>query len=633
MGVLLFHMDLGLPGGYVGVDVFFVISGFLITRLITDQQRHQGFTLAGFWARRLRRLFPALASVLVFTSVAAYVWFLPRDLQQYGESLSAQPALISNVFFWMKAGYFDSTGDVKPLLHTWSLAVEEQFYLLFPLIFLVRRSTDRTRLIGVIASIAAASFLLSVRGSYSHPSATFYLLPARAWELALGSLLCFVRPGNETAPVIRRSATWVGLAAIACAFLFYSGTTRFPGVSALLPCGGAALVIWGTTQDEGLGARVLSLRPLVFVGLISYPLYLWHWPLIVFWKYMQPLPGMTLQNKMALVAVSFLAATASYYFIESPVRRRQVLKSNRVLVSSSLSIALAFVGFGVMVHVQRGMPSRLPQDCQRLALAEVDPLQFSAQTSVDDLKNDLVMVSRDHHFASGVGRVDVLLWGDSHANSIAALITALATEHHMTAALIAHPSTAPLLNFWRMHPYALHGDAAREFASRTIEYVRSHTVKHVILAAAWESYASDPSDDPAIPVLFGSFGTFRLQLKRTVDAIQAAGADVWLVKDIPDVGIDVPRALSRMCLSNGDFESWKPSTYAHSSENAAVNGVIDSLRSSGVHTLDPLPFFVDASDRMRIEKDSYALFRDSSHLTSQGAQLLRPLFDELFRMP
>jgi len=203
----------------------------------------------------------------------------------------------------------------------------------------------------------------------------------------------------------------------------------------------------------------------------------------------------------------------------------------------------------------------------------------------------------------------------------------------MTAALIAHPSTAPLLDFWRMHPYALHGDAAREFASRTVEYVRSHTVKHVILAAAWASYAADPSDGPGIPARFGGFGTFRLQLKRTVDAIQAAGADVWLVKDIPDTGIDVPRALSRICIANGDIGSLQPSTHAHIAENAAVNGVIDAMRSRGVHTLDPLPLFVDGSDRVRIEKDSYPLFQDSSHLTTQGAQLLRPLFDELFRLP
>jgi peptidoglycan/LPS O-acetylase OafA/YrhL len=632
MGVLLFHLDLGLPGGYVGVDVFFVISGFLITRLITDQQGHDGFTLTGFWERRLRRLFPALASVLVFTSLAAYMWFLPRDFQQYGESLTAQSALISNVFFWMRAGYFDSTTDLKPLLHTWSLAVEEQFYLLFPLIFLVRRGLDRTRLIGVIALIAAASFVLSVRGSYTHPSAAFYLLPTRAWELALGSLLCFIGAGHETAPAIRRSAAWVGLAGIACAFLFYSAATRFPGVSALLPCGGAALVIWGTTQDEGLAAKILSLRPLVLVGLISYPLYLWHWPLIVFWKYLQPRPGITLQNKMALVAASFLAAFASYYFVEAPVRRRRVLKSTRMLVTSSLATALAFVGVGVMVSVQRGMPWRLPPDCLRLALAQVDP-RFVLQTSVDDLKNDLVPALKDNPLASAARHVDVLLWGDSHANSMAALISGLAAARDMTAAMITYPSTAPLLDFWRMYPYSLHGDDAREFSSRTIAYVRNRTVKHVILAAAWAAYASDPRDDPGIPVLSGSAGIFRLQLPRTVAAIQAAGADVWLVKDIPDMGIDVPRALSRVCIAKGDIASLRPSADAYASENAEVNAVIDSLRSRRVHTLDPLPLFVDGRDRLRMEKDSYPLFQDSAHLTTQGAQLLTPLFDELFRVP
>jgi len=157
-------------------------------------------------------------------------------------------------------------------------------------------------------------------------------------------------------------------------------------------------------------------------------------------------------------------------------------------------------------------------------------------------------------------------------------------------------------------------------------------VKHVILAAAWASYAFDPND-PGIPVRFNGFGTFRLQLERTVDAIQAAGADVWLVKDTPDMAIDVPRALSRICISNGNIESLKPAKYSHISKNAPANSAIDSVRSHGVHTLDPLPFFIDGSDRIRIEKDSYPLFRDGSHLTIQGAQLLRPLFGELFRTP
>jgi peptidoglycan/LPS O-acetylase OafA/YrhL len=635
-GVLLYHFGLGLPGGYVGVDVFFVISGFLITRLIIDQQSRNSFTLAEFWVRRLRRLFPALASMLVVTSVAAYLWFLPGDFQQYSESLSAQSALVSNVFFWMKAGYFDTTAEVKPLLHTWSLAVEEQFYLLFPLLFLIHRGPDRTRrlLIQAIAIIAGSSFLLSVYGSYNHPSAAFYLLPARAWELALGALLCLTGPGRDTGPAIHRSAAWLGLCAMMFAFLFYSKTTRFPGVSALLPCGGAALVIWGTTEDEGLAAKALSLRPLVFVGLISYPLYLWHWPLIVFWTYLQPRPELTLLNKIALVLVSFLAASASYYLVEAPIRRRRTFKSNSLLVSSSLATMLVLVGLAVTVHVQEGMPSRLPPGCLQLALPEVDRL-FLRQTSVEDLRHDRV-VALGTSSASAGRHVDVLLWGDSHASSIAALIDELARERGMSAAMISHPSTAPLLDFWRTYPYALHGGEAREFASRTIEYVRNHTVSHVVVAGAWASYASDVGDEgdggnaAAIP---GGAGTLAVQLKRTVQAIQAAGADVWVVRDLPGVGLDVPRALSRVCISKGDLASLNPPAHPHNSRDDEANAAIDSLRSPGVHTVEPLPIFLDGSDRLELERDSHPLFQDGTHFTTRGAQLLRPLFDRLVPTP
>jgi hypothetical protein len=477
--------------------------------------------------------------------------------------------------------------------------------------------------------IAAVSLVLSVWGTYHHPSATFYLLPARAWELAAGSLVSFIGPRIEVSRAVRRSAAWVGLAAIAYAFLFYSGTTRFPGASALLPCGGAALLIWATTQDEGFVARALSLRPLVFVGLISYPLYLWHWPLIVFWKYLQPRPELSLQSKAAIVVISFLAASASYYFIESPVRRRRVLKSNRVLVSSSLAAALAFVGIGGIIDAQHGVPSRLPQECVRLANADVDPV-FFVRTSVNDLRRNLIPTLNGSRAVSGAQAVDVLLWGDSHANSIAPVIRALAAERQMTAAMITHPSTAPLLEFCRVYPYSLRGDEAREFASRTVEYVRDHAVKHVVLAATWAAYASALSAEPGVPARDGSFGTFRFQLEQTVEAIQAAGADVWLVKDTPNMGADVPRALLRICVSSGDLASLRPPAPTEASEHLAVNAVIDSLRSRRVHTLDPLPLFVDGHGRLRMEKDSYSLFQDSAHLTTQGAELLRPLFDQIF---
>jgi peptidoglycan/LPS O-acetylase OafA/YrhL len=619
MGVVLFHLGLGCPGGYVGVDVFFVISGFLITRLVMAEQSRGAFTLSAFWARRMRRLFPALAVVLAFTLAAASRWFLPQDFQEYGESLAAQGTLTSNVFFWMKAGYFDSTADVKPLLHTWSLAIEEQFYLFFPLLFVFGRNAIRRTLIAVLAAVFIVSFSLSVAGSYRHPSATFYLLPTRAWELALGALLCFLPAPDGAWAQARRLAPWAGLAAIVCALILYSSATRFPGAAALLPCGGTALLVWGTSRGSGLVGRALSARPLVFIGLISYSLYLWHWPLLVFWHYLQPRPAFTLQDKLALLATAFAMATLSYYLVELPIRTRRVLASTPLLVWSSVAATLVFVLAGATIHAQRGLPSRLPEACVQLAAPDVDPLLF-AQTSLDDLRRDRVPLLTGEAAPARTHSVDVLLWGDSHANSIAPVVRALAAERRLTSAMIVHPATAPLLDFSRDYPDALVGRDALEFTARAAQYVRDHSVKRVLIAAAWEAYAIEATDDrPAT--------TFDRTLARTVDEIRAAGAEVWLIKDVPGMPFNVPRALSRACVAGGDIAALRPSLAAYAADHAVVNHAIDARQSPRVHVLDPVPFFADGRGRLLAERDAHALFMDNAHLTRQGAQLLRPLFE------
>ena len=631
IGVLLYHLDLGFSGGYVGVDVFFVISGFLITRLMLELRRRGALTLTGFWARRVRRLFPALAVVLVFTLIAGWRWFLPEDFQEYARSLAAQSTLTSNVFFWLNAGYFDTATDVKPLLHTWSLAIEEQFYLLFPFLFLARKNIHQSTLVAAMSAIVAGSLALSVYGSYWHPSAAFYLLPSRAWELALGSLVCLVGAGAWASSGIRRPASWLGIAAIGYALVSYSGATRFPGAAALLPCGGTAMLIWATTGSTGAVSRALSWRPLVFVGLISYSLYLWHWPLIVFWKYMQPVPALPVTDKLALAAVSFAAASASYYFVESPIRHRHVLKSTSHLVWSSLAALLAFFAVGSAVYSQHGLSARLPEVCVQLATADVDPIMFT-QTSVDDLRQWNVPLLAGTRDASGPQRVDILLWGDSHANSVAPLLRSLAAEHRLTFTMIVHPSTAPLLDYSAAFPYSLQGSDALEFSSRTIEYIRGHTVRAVVLAAAWEAYASEGGTSPAPLVTDASLHTFGQRLASTVNAVHGAGAEVWVLKDVPSIGFDVPRALSRVCIANGDRTSLQPSADVSLSNHAAVNRAIDVVQSARVHVLDPLPLFTDGNRRVLIERESRALFMDNAHLTTQGAQLLRPLFETVLEL-
>lgn len=279
-----FHAHLGAPGGFVGVDVFFVISGFLITTLIAEEISNDGFSLVGFYDRRIRRIFPALFVVLLLTVLAGYLLFMPPEFTLVGRSAIATALFYSNMQFWNEAGYFDAVADLKPLLHTWSLAVEEQFYIVFPfLLILIEKWYPRRRLT-ILAGILAVSFLLSLWWVHHHPIDAFFLMPARLWELGIGAVLALIDVhGAEYGRLSRAPSSRLavamgltGLAMIAIAVFALSERTPFPGAAALLPCIGTALVILAGKTRNPVSA-ILEIKPLVFIGLISYSLYLWHW--------------------------------------------------------------------------------------------------------------------------------------------------------------------------------------------------------------------------------------------------------------------------------------------------------------------------------------------------------------------
>ncbi len=288
--VVFYHA--GVPfisGGYVGVDVFFVISGYLITKILVNEIEAGRFTYQQFYLRRIKRLFPALFVVLFVTGMVGFVLLMPGEFEDLGESIATTALFTSNFLFFNEAGYFDAPAETKPLLHTWSLAIEEQFYLLFPVILtfvIVRIKGSLPRWIWGIAIISFSVSALTIEDS---PNAAFYLLPSRAWELMTGALVAlWLREGGAKimgTALLPEAIGWIGLAGVVFAALSFNANTVFPGFAALLPCVGTAMVlICGDARPGSQLRRVLSLKPLVVIGLISYSLYLWHWPLLVYAK-------------------------------------------------------------------------------------------------------------------------------------------------------------------------------------------------------------------------------------------------------------------------------------------------------------------------------------------------------------
>jgi peptidoglycan/LPS O-acetylase OafA/YrhL len=267
--VVLFHSHLEfMRGGFVGVDVFFVISGYLITLMILTEMRAGDFSIAKFYQRRILRIFPALLVVMAFTVGLGWLYSMPDDYKRLGESVTSVSVFLSNLYFWKDSGYFGAAPEGKPLLHTWSLSVEEQFYVLFPIYLILIRSRSRQLQIGITSTVWLLSLLLSSVGVMLEPTATFFFLPTRMWELLTGSLVAMQAIPSTTRRPVLTTAWWAGLLLILAAVLVYDEKLPFPGISALVPVFGAALVIWAGSTPTPLANRILSGEWLVLIGKI-----------------------------------------------------------------------------------------------------------------------------------------------------------------------------------------------------------------------------------------------------------------------------------------------------------------------------------------------------------------------------
>jgi peptidoglycan/LPS O-acetylase OafA/YrhL len=348
--VIFFHAGFeAFRGGFVGVDVFFVISGYLITSIILSEMERGVFSLSRFYERRARRILPALLLVMLACLPFAWMWLSRTDLEDFSQSLVAVSTFAANFLFWQESGYFDTAAELKPLLHTWSLAVEEQFYLLFPLFLLVCRRFDVRWTSVALGSVFMLSLASAVWASAAMPAAAFYLLPTRCWELLLGASAVFIPRQHGVrhyGRAIGELGGWGGLALILYSVLRFDEGTTFPGLYALVPTVGALLVIVfaqaGTTV-----AALLGHRALVGLGLISYSAYLWHQPIFAFAKH-APVPDLTAGSFVFLSLLSFGLAYLTWRFIESPFRSEERV-DRRWIVLLSLSGPALFAGIGLAV--------------------------------------------------------------------------------------------------------------------------------------------------------------------------------------------------------------------------------------------------------------------------------------------
>ncbi len=575
--------------------------------------------------------------------MAGLVLLSPAQLEDLGRSAGATSVFSSNIFFFLGSGYFDGSSELKPLLHTWSLAVEEQYYILFPflLIFIAKRHSSK---FGVwLVSLGLISLLACIFWTRIDAAATFYLIPFRAWELLIGSVLALQMIPQVTGRGARNLLSFTGISMMLTSVFAYAPETSFPGAAAMLPTIGTALVIHAGAGGDTFINRMLSVRPMVFIGLISYSLYLWHWPIVVFAKQILINEWTDLEASVILAVIILLSAL-SWRFVETPFRNRRLFGPRERLFAIFIAVSVVVVSASLSMVFMNGFPARDTAAPMSDIMAADPGWQYwkdceeagEKETAIPEL--------------CSIGREDVpptfLFWGDSHALSMASAVNLSARRQDAGGLLAIRTACPPLLSIDRAGESSCH-----EFNQSILEYVSGRPeIETVILAARWAfstngtRYKKESGRsvilidvDSATSAKSGNGGNaalFELGLRRTIEALEEQEKNIVLVTQVPEVGHDVPSASYVARLTGRDVNAMiAPTVEEYRERTASVSHVFDELRSERPVTIvDPFQLLC-RDQNCRVVIDATPLYRDDNHLSLRGCVLVSTLFDDVIAIP
>ncbi len=540
LSVVIFHLlPNAIPGGFTGVDVFFVISGFLITGIIYKELIEERFSITRFYERRAKRILPNLFLVIISSMIAAYTFLMPGELLAFANSAFYAGIFTSNIFFWMNTGYFDGPSEALPLLHTWSLAVEEQFYIFWPLlmmlcIFLLKGRISR---IAFMSSLAVASFISAQIYLQIDPKAAFYLLHNRAWELLCGAIAAVIIINYEIR-ISRLSASVIsviGLAFISLGFALISKESSFPGINALYPCIGAALLIIGG-MTKNITSSTLSIKPFVFFGRISYSLYLWHWPIIVFYKTYSGADTLTLTEAFLLFAVSVAISYTTYRLIENPIRYANISKPKALAVSFFSIAAICAASYSFLFY--EGFPSRIPEQAKAVSGKGIMwgwkcPFPSSDAGTENITSKEKCVIGAPWSSAKERG----VLWGDSHAAHFMPLINSTGKDVGVSLAVLR--GCAPFIDNKHVNRLMKEGPIGNEKCAKVrakfLSWIMEHDdVKVIVIASAWAGYPKALyGENSAHRSAEIGAGLIESELERIIEKLSSKGKRVILLGDFP----------------------------------------------------------------------------------------------------
>jgi len=654
LSVVLYHLDHRLaPGGYIGVDIFFVISGYLIGAILLKEFEAGTFSFAQFFERRIRRLFPAYFVMALATASVAWFVLAPEAYRQFGQSLFAATIFTSNILFYKEAGYFDRTSEEKPLLHTWSLAVEEQFYIIVPIVmaiiyFLVKDNARRA-VVWFAALITVVSFALSVIALSWDASAVFYLFPFRAWELAIGVLLSTgIAPALKNARMANLTSA-LGALLIAIAIIFYTQSTPFPGAAALLPCIGSALILYAGEQHQPLVSRGLSIKPVVWVGLVSYSMYLWHWPVILLSE-QGFLFERTLGSTIIIVVVIGIATYLSYRFVETPIRHARKSLPQKPLFMTAAMLSALLITIGAGLHVSHGVPARLSPEATKFAAASSDFRHH--MTDCRDAENDRLPGIPNCLIGARTGEPTMLVWGDSHVLAFHDGIDTVMRENNVAGYYVQTTGCPPLIGLGKDEKSRANrqDEECRQTNEKMEEYLsgdRFSAFDKVLLVGRWAYYANGSgvgldantkielvpfrdglNADSQIDILTSAF-------EITVAALNKQNRIVYILEQPPEIAEFDPRritvSLMRGAKKLTDFTNLTDVSIEEvEARQGEISAVFEDLESRQLITYLSTHEKFCNKNKCSVLTDGLPRMIDNNHVTVAGSLIAMSSFAPIF---
>ncbi|WP_306605821.1 acyltransferase family protein [Azonexus sp.] len=630
--VVIFHAyPSAFPGGFVGVDIFFVISGYLISSIIFKSLSQGEFSFSDFYGRRVRRIFPPLLAVLFASLIAGWWILLPDEYEQLAKHALGGLGFVANMIFWSESGYFDNAAHTKALLHLWSLGVEEQFYILWPAVVFAVWKT-RKNLWLALGILGAGSFISNIVSIHTDPSSSYFLLPTRAWEIILGAALA-LKQHTKPALLDKKRANALGIAGLGLIFTalaLIDKNSLFPGWWALLPSMGAVFII-AAGENSLINQKLLATRPMVAAGLISFPLYLWHWPLLSFLRTLQ---GESASNQAIAITlfIALLLASMSYWMIEKPSRQSRGVWSIILILIATLLVATAATN----IYIRDGLSFRFKR---ALSDAEVAALQWGDKRRKSDTCNPLISPEdgEDCLISQPNRKPDAIIIGDSHANHYYWGLSEVLKERDINLMQLAKSSCGPLYGV----DFFTEGKLAncQRFTERAIEFaINTPEIHTVFLGGRWMVYVTgrdlntQVSDAENGKLFLADIPgkdqpdrqtVFSRGLDETLKRLTSAGKKVVFMHAVPELNFNI-----RECIA------WNPSTLINrlprpecsirrtvtENRNNEYRPVLETIlsRFPNIEVIDPVPIMCDTKNCWG-RRDAQLLYRDDDHLSLGGS--------------